>query len=238
MKKSLVLLAIFLLTIPSSYAQVKQELKFNTNETFDLPEIGALIIQYKEKVKVQFVAPQNVRLAAYKNIDLRKDDIVMMVNGKTVNKASDLQDAYNKLKIGGDFKLGIKRDKQMFNLVVKKANPRDLPQRKTAPADDKNMNNKVLIDGYGILIEDINGKPMIGKLLRQDKEEVKKAGLKGGDLVTHLNGQNIKTFSQFKQDYDNIKIGEYVNLRFGTKSIIIKKSKEEEMQMIRKNKHK
>ena len=62
----------------------------------------------------------------------------MMVNGKTAKKAADLHEVYDKLKTGDEFKLGIKRDNQMFILNIKKADPKDLPQRKIIMRKGKN----------------------------------------------------------------------------------------------------
>ena len=76
MKSCLVLLAILFLFIPSDYSQGKHDLQMDKDETFHLHEVGAYIIKEKNKIKIQFLAPENFRLPAYKNVDLRKDDII------------------------------------------------------------------------------------------------------------------------------------------------------------------
>ena len=96
------------------------------------------------------------------------------------------------------------------------------------------MENKVLLAGYGILVAKINEKPMIEKLFKEDNEVVKKAGLKGGDVVTNINGQEIKTFDHFKQAYESINLGQDVNIKFGNKFISIKKSAPRGMQQMKK----
>jgi S1-C subfamily serine protease len=64
---------------------------------------------------------------------------------------------------------------------------------------------------------------MIEKLFHEDNELVTKAGLKGGDLLTHINGQAIKTFDQFKIAYETITPGQEVRIKFGDKFISFKK---------------
>jgi PDZ domain-containing secreted protein len=223
MKRCLVLLAIVFLSISSNYSQEKHEFKLNNDDTFKIPEVGAYIIRDKNNFKVQFVAPESVRLPAYKNVDLRKDDIIMVMNGKAVKNLIDLKETYEKLKPGHEFKLEVKRGAKMILVIIKKADPKDLPQKKMIKMDDKRMENKVLLAGYGILIAKINEKPMIEKLFHEDNELVTKAGLKGGDLLTHINGQAIKTFDQFKIAYETITPGQEVRIKFGDKFISFKK---------------
>ena len=224
MKRCLLFFAILFLSVASIYSQGKPEIKFGADDPFDLREVGALIIKDKEKFKVQFVAPENRRLTSYQNVDLKKDDIVMMVNGKAVKKLNDLRETYDKLKVGKDFKLEIKRGGKLMTVSLKKADPKILPPKRTAKITNAGwMKDKVFLHGCGVLIGKINEKPMIEKI-KGDNEIVKNAGLKGGDVVTSINGQAIKTFIQFKEAYDNIKPKQDVTIRFGNKSISFKKS--------------
>jgi PDZ domain-containing secreted protein len=223
MKKCLLLFAILILSVPSIYSQQKPDLKFNSDDLFDLQEVGALIIRDKDKIKVQFVAPENKRPNGYQNVDLKKDDIIMIVNDKAVKKLSDLKEAYEKLKVGKDIKLQVKRGKNTIMVAIKKADPKDLPKKHALNPDIRKMENKVLLEGYGILIAKINEKPMIEKLFMDNNDLVKKAGLKGGDLLTNINGLEVKTFIQFKTAYQTISSGQNVDIKFGNKFISFKK---------------
>lgn len=234
MKKCFLLFAALFLLVPSNYSQEKKELNLNSDDTFHLHEVGAFIIKDKNNYKVQFVAPENFRLPAYVNVDLKKDDIILKVNGKDLKKVSDLKETYEKLKIGNDLKLEVKRGSKTTIVVIKKADPKDLPPKRPFKPGDKRMENKVLLAGYGILVAKINEKPMIEKLFKEDNEVVKKAGLKGGDVVTNINGQEIKTFDHFKQAYESINLGQDVNIKFGNKFISIKKSAPRGMQQMKK----
>ena len=223
MKKCLLILAILFLSVPSVLSQGKPEIKLNSDDAFDLQEVGAFIIKEKDKIKVQFVAPENKRLPGYQNVDLKKDDFIMKANGKDVKKLSELKESYENLKVGKDLKLEVKRGKNIIMVAVKKADPKILPKRHAVNPDFKKMENKVLLEGYGILIANINEKPMIEKLLMDNNELVNKAGLKGGDLLTNINGQEIKTFIQFKTAYESLNPGQDVKIKFGIKYISFKK---------------
>jgi len=223
MKTCLLLFAILFLAVPLNYSQGKPDIKLNSDDVYDLQEVGAFIIMDKDKIRVQFVAPENRRLPGYQNVDLKKDDIIMMVNDKPVKKLSDLKETYEKLKIGKDFKLHVKRGKNTIMVAIKKADPKDLPKKHPMHPDFKKTGNKVLLEGYGILITNVNEKPMIEKLLMDNNDLVNKAGLKGGDLLTNINGIAIKTFIQFKTAYEAIIPGQDVNIKFGNKFISFKK---------------
>jgi len=223
MKTCLLLIMLFL-AARIEYPQVNQSSKLGSDNVFNLPEVGALIVQFKNTNKVQLVAPVNFRLAPYKNIDLRKDDIILTVNGQTVKKIADIKNAYDKLQVGQDFKLGIKRNKLTLACDILKGDPKNFPQKKSfAPVDD-HMKNKVLITGLDVLIINVNEKPMINKFMNKDNPEIKKAGLGEGDLLTQLNNQPIKSFNQFKSSWESLGSGQDVIIRFNnTKSISFKK---------------
>ena len=224
MKSCLLIFIVILLSVPSNYSQGKPDIKFGADDPFDLQEVGAYIVRDKDKFKVQFVAPENRRLNGYQNVDLKKDDIIMTVNGKAVKKLSDLRETYDKLKIGKDFKLEIKRGGKLIAVSLKKVDPKYLPPKRVARINNAGwMKDKVFLHGCGVQIGKINEKPMIEKI-HGDNDLVKQAGLKGGDLVTSINGQAVKTFVQFKEIYDNIQPKQDVNIKFGNKYISFKKS--------------
>jgi PDZ domain-containing secreted protein len=222
--KTCIFFILLLLSTQIQFAQTKHDTKEGTNEVFNIPEVGALIVQFKNIYKVQFVAPENVRQTHYKNIDLRKDDILMTVNGLSIKKIADLENAYSKLKIGQDLRLGIKRNKQTLVVDILKADPKDLPQKKSLPSYGQHSENKVLLSGLEVLIIKVNEKPMINKILTPDNYQIKKAGLSEGDLLTNMNGQTVQSFSQFKSSWESINPGQEVDLRFNkTKSVSFKK---------------
>src|ERR1035437_4509423 len=136
MKRCLLFFAILFLSVASIYSQGNPEIKFGADYPFDLREVGALIIRDKDKFKVQFVAPENRRLTGYQNVDLKKDDIVMMVNGKAIKKLSELRETYDKLKVGHAFKLEIKRGGKLMTVSLEKADPKYLPPKRMAKKDE------------------------------------------------------------------------------------------------------
>ena len=224
MKKCLLLIAVLSLLLSPYYAQDKHGFKLNDeDDIFKLPEVGAYIIKEKDYFKIQFLAPEKYRLPEYKNVDLRKDDIIMKINDKAVKKAADLKESYSNINSGEDIKLDIKRAGKMLTVVLKKAASKDLPHKKSMNMGPKDMKDVVILKDYGVLIGKVNDKPMIEKIFDDKNALLMKAGLKGGDVVTNINGVALKTFDHFKKAYDEIKPGQTVNIKFGKKLISFKK---------------
>jgi C-terminal processing protease CtpA/Prc len=221
MKKCFLFFTIILLFSSSVYSQDKFKLNSN-DDTFKLREVGAYIIKDKDNFKVQFLAPEKFRLPEYKNVDLKKDDIILKINDRVVKKGTDLKETYDNIQPGNNIKLDVKRAGKMLTVNIIKAASKDLPQKKVLNLSDNKMVDKVLLPGYGVIIGKVNEKPMIEKI-DVNNDLVKKAKLKGGDVLTNLNGKSIKTFTAFKSAYDNIKPGEVVNIRFGNKNISFKR---------------
>ena len=55
-----------------------------------IPEFGALIIENDSTLTVEHVMEARGRKAAYKDVDLKKNDIILIVNGKRTPTAADL----------------------------------------------------------------------------------------------------------------------------------------------------
>lgn len=100
------------------------------SEPFEIPEIAALAIESDKDIEVLAVMPKDHRPETYKNVNIEKGDRILMINGKKVTKTKDCRDIYEKLPVGGELKLGIKRNDQMFIVSINKADAKDLPQVK------------------------------------------------------------------------------------------------------------
>ncbi len=91
------------------------------------PEVGGLILSHGHDLRVERVQPPENRIAAYKGVDLREGDLLLLFNGERVKTILALNKAYETLPVGSTLKLGIQRDNQLFNVSFVKADPKDLP---------------------------------------------------------------------------------------------------------------
>lgn len=111
------------------FGQIKRIIT-NAGDVFEIPEIGGLALQERDQLRVDNVISAENRGKAYKNIDIKNGDIILMMNGKKLETARNASDIYENLKPGDEVKLGIKRGEQMFIVSFKKADPKDLPKLK------------------------------------------------------------------------------------------------------------
>lgn len=234
--KALITIIMILFIAISIPAQMKT-IKIGGGDAFDIPEVGALVVKDKDNLKFDFVSPAENRPKNYKDVDLQQGDFLIMLNGKKVSSIKDCRSIYEDLKTGDDFKMGIKRGDRMFITSFKKADPKDLPKRKIVIMNDEHNGDMLLFTGMGVLVTKKDNKAVIKSLLRNDVDAVKKANLKEGDEVISLNKKDIKSFDQLKKDFEAIKTGAWVDVRFsGGKMLSF--TKEEDKGMIIKREKK
>ena len=99
-------------------------------EVYHLNEAGAIVIFKDGIIRVEHVMPAEKRPKAYRDIDLKTGDEILMINGKKVKIPGDIESVYMELEIGGEIKLGVRRDGELRIIDYKKADPETLPKRK------------------------------------------------------------------------------------------------------------
>ena len=205
------------LAIGQTQAQTKITRKeangnFNMNidgEAFLLKELGAAIASDNGAIKVLNVMPSDHRPAAYKEVDLQEDDIIMMANGKRLSGTKELQSIYDALKVGDEFKLGIKRKEEMHLVSLKKGDPKDLPklQMKVMRGDDDE--NTEMFPAVGVVMT-MKGKDIIVEELLPGETAVQKLDVKAGDALVSMNEKQFKSLKEYSEAFDEVKVGKSV----------------------------
>ncbi len=200
-----------------------------TGDVLILQEIGAVILPEKDELRVEMVGPESSRPEGYKSIDLRKDDVILMLNGKKMTALKDLKDGYEALAIGADVKLGIKRDRQMMIVSFAKIDPAKLPKRamtmtvegKDGPVTSDSFEvvrlegaeGKIIpITELGLIIKEDAGKVLVAHVLPNSKEVFDKVVAQEGDQILELNGSKIGAVGEFELHYQKLAVGEIVGL--------------------------
>lgn len=161
--KSKIFAVIFLLTaaVNSVSAQQMIRMKAEPGKTFMLSELGAFVITEGEKTTVKFVAPSEVRPKKYQEIDIQSGDEIVMVNGKKVKIAKDIEDSYKNLKVGETFKLGVKRNGNSMLISYEKADEKDFPKRMMINKEIGPDGKEKITDQDGKEVKVKNGKAVI-----------------------------------------------------------------------------
>lgn len=144
---------------------------------------------------------------AAKDAGVQKNDIIVQVESKIVNKVSELQEQISKYRPGDKIKIRIKRDKKIKEFIVTLRNE----------SGGLNYKNREVIEMLGASFEEIdnetksklninNGVRVVdlqpGKLL--------KAGIKDQFIIVSINGEKINTPEDIQYIVNNTRGGVYI----------------------------
>lgn len=204
--KSILLMLFIPLII---FSQVKRIITTDGN-MFELPEVGAMLIEDGGKLKVDMIMPSSNRPKQYKDVDIKTGDFVLMMNGKKMENTDKAKELYEKLKPGDEVKLGIKRGEEMFISGFKKADPKDLPKvQRMIIKNDIVADGTVVLPDDGLLIGIQKGNAVITKKLPRGDNNIKE-----GDQITEINGKAVNEGKDFTSYFKSLKPGDKLELRF------------------------
>lgn len=156
------MIALMMLISTSLFGQQMVRMTGDPSKMYMIREVGAMITTENEKHKVAFAAPVEARIAKYKDVDVATGDEVVMVNGKKIKSAKEIEKIYEELAVGEELKLGIKRDGNSMIVKIAKASQDDFPKggmmiRREIGSDGKEK----VTDGNGKEIKMKDGKAII-----------------------------------------------------------------------------
>ena len=161
-------------------------------------------------IKVLNVAPPDHRPPAYKDVELNEDDFVMMANGKRVSNVQDLQKIYDSLKVGEEFKLGIKRADEMRLVSVTKADPKDLPKLQMNIVQRGGDDDEGTFPAVGIVLK-LKGKHIVIDEILPGENAVQQADVKAGDILVSMNGKYFTSLKDYNEAYDALSPGNEIS---------------------------
>ena len=239
MKKEMqwILMALsFVLLIDLASAQIVRQIEGSAGEIFDVPEISALIIGGEKELKIDFVAPKDMRLKGYEDVDVQEGDVVLLFNGKRTKTIAALKGAYEAAAIGDTVKMGIRRGTEMFFASFKKADPKTLPKRKIvigdgpegAPPDGEGTATRTFTfksagegaDGsrpileLGILAGIADKKVKVLQKLSLPGNSSPAVDLQAGDFLETLNNKTFSSPDELAGLLEKIPVGEKVELKY------------------------
>jgi C-terminal processing protease CtpA/Prc len=196
----------------SAIAQVEIK-KFISGDIFEIRELGVMITEENNKLIVDMIIPKENRSKDYQDVDIQKGDEIRMINGKKMKSAADCKKLYDNLAIGSEFKMAINRNGAIFITGFNKADPKTLPVMKRIVINDAGKPGLLPLPALGILLKEQNNKVIVDDVWDNAGSVLKKE-IKKGDIVTKLNGQEIKNTELFSNKYDKIKVGSDLNMEF------------------------
>lgn len=242
MKRYMALLAVLLISIVLGIQaqQIVRKLS-KGGGVFNLPEIGGIILGENGKVFFDMMMPAEARKAEYKSLDIKKDDVILMMNSKKITSVKDVEEMYNDTKPGEEVKFGLNREGKNFLVSFKKGDPSQFKGMRTIIKNSDGAGKGISpMEEIGVLIEEKDGKIIITDILPFAQEALKNSGVKVQDVIVSINGTKTKSIKEVKKQLEKISEGEKFTLGIQSggklKSISLKKEKPEGNIIIRKQK--
>lgn len=227
----MLMLMLMLMLIPAVNAQVfvsrsDSSLDKIVGQPFTIGEVGAVIVDNGKELKVLHAMPVEMRPKAYKDIDIKDGDIVLMCNGKRLKTLKELEEAYNATAVAADFKLGVKRGEERMIVAFAKADPKDLPKMQmnmstTEGAMPGGGNVRRMVFGGGQDIAPLMGlgiivgkKDDVFKIVGVMQNAAKGGDFKVDDIVESLNGEKIKSTQQLSALYEKLAVGAKLEIKY------------------------
>ncbi len=129
MRKFTIVALMLLVRVLGVQAQQVVQHKLEGEGFFMMQETGALVVQNKDVLKVDLLPPAEGRPKEYASVDLKVGDIILMVNGKKVASANQLEEMFKAIKPGEEVSLGIKREGGLRLVKFNRADESKLPKR-------------------------------------------------------------------------------------------------------------
>ena len=196
-------------------SQTKQAIKIMGPEgdIFLLKELGAVITEADEKIKVEMVLPPDQRDEKYKDVDIRTGDFIKMFNGKSIKSVKQLEKVFNNLDIGAEVKFGIRRDREMLIEKFIKADPDKLPGKMmmmTVSEEDGGVASALL--DVGLILKQEDGKIVVDEVIPEMAEVFGDNVPQKGDIITAIQGKALTGPEQLRKKCGESKSGETVVL--------------------------
>lgn len=193
--------------------QTQTQLKFE-GQPFVFNEFGAIIAEQEGALKIQMMVMEpEQREPAYRKVDLKAGDQIVMVNGKRAKSTADLEAAYKALKAGEEITLAIKRDQARMMVNFPKGDPEKQGARimvRTMPEGGED--NAVPILGLGLLVSETDGKVEVVDKLPVPPGFPENLDFKQGDIIAKLQNEPVVSVTDLETRYGAIATGDKVTV--------------------------
>jgi C-terminal processing protease CtpA/Prc len=198
---------------------------------FIIQEIGALLMQKEDTLRVDFLPPVETRPKDYASVDLKVGDVILMLNGKKVADAKQIEKLYKEIKSGEEVSLGIRRDGGLRMVRFTRADESKLPKRQMmimrndGPGGDNEVQVQTsegmkTFSGEGVSILPMTGLVIglknkqitVVGVLPMAAEMISGGGAKEGDVIVTANGTEFESTDKLVAFIDGLADGTKVEM--------------------------
>lgn len=123
------LTTVFGLAALGPLASGQEMMRLSADDSLMIREIGAITVMSDEGLRVVLAMPGEARPEAYRDIDVREGDVILVVNGKRIRELATARDLVENAAPGDEIALGIDRGGRSVIVRFPKADPASLPDK-------------------------------------------------------------------------------------------------------------
>ncbi|MFH2037599.1 MAG: hypothetical protein ABIJ45_14460 [Candidatus Zixiibacteriota bacterium] len=216
MLTAVIIIFTLMLSVSSVMGQQMMQMKIESEgEVLMLQEVGGLVIDSDDGVRIDMVLPSDQRTESYQKTDLQAGDLIKMVNGKKIENTEQLKEIYEKANFGDEIKFGLLREKKMMIVPLIKANPDDLPGQMMVMTIETDGPPPIMaLINAGLILAEAEDNIIVDKVMDKIAEKQLSALPKKGDVLLRIQNQKIENRNQLISIVDNTKVGEKIELVF------------------------
>jgi len=164
-----ILLVCWLLIMPAGFLQAQVMIRADEGKVLLIEEIQTIFLEKNGAIIAEAVLPAEKRPDACRDIEISKNDTLLMVNSKRVETIKELEDLYQACKTGEPFKLGLRGRKGLriaaFDKMEVEQGAKKKMMKITVSDEDGEMVKQVI---------DENGRVLTGEEAEKFIEKMKK----------------------------------------------------------------
>lgn len=126
----------------------QEMIRFSSDSSLMIREIGAILETGDDGLNVAIVMPAEARAEGYGDVDVRRGDLVLMINGRRVREIEVAREILGGAGIGDEIALGIRRGGDSVIARFALADPDSLPERLVFDGSGGGPG-----DGHGVAVE-------------------------------------------------------------------------------------
>jgi S1-C subfamily serine protease len=209
------------LTLPLAGQQVMAD----PEKTLLLREIGAVTEMGDDGLDVLVALPAEARPEAYRDADVLRGDVVLVINGQRIRSLDTARTLYEQAAIGAELALGIDRGGIKHVVRFTKADPATLPTRFEfrspgggGPGGGQAVAHRMVIgggegdvvpvQGLGVVLQESAEKQVTVALVLPGSTTV----LKDGDRLLRCAGQDVASAKQVGDAVEPLAVGAEIAL--------------------------
>lgn len=238
---SLIILGALALAFAApSFADANKETAKDATATVEIAEVGASIVESADGLKVAKVTPASARAAKYRDVDIKRGDKVVSINGRRISTLAELRQVLATTKIGDQVRIGSLRSGGPVLAAYTVGSEEDLkvtedessweeadgrkvvtvggkPSGEGGPGERKMVTIKAgpgsvpLLD-LGVILENVDGQVVVTQVLPVPTQIPDEARLKEKDVIKSIQGQKVADAADLEKQLQSVKAGESVSL--------------------------